>query len=105
VTGSTQPPGSIRAFQQRIEALYGARDRARGLEGTFLWFVEEVGELARALKRGEPQNLREEVADVLAWLVSLASIVGIDVEEAARKYAGGCPRCGRTPCSCPAKRS
>ena len=69
-------------------------------EKTFAWFVEEVGELARGLHRGDDESLREEFADVAAWLVTLASIRGIDMGEAARKYANGCPRCGETPCSC-----
>jgi len=90
----------LRAFQRQIEALYGERDRARGWERTFAWFVEEVGELARALHRDD-DNLEEEFADAAAWLVTLASIRGIDLERAARKYADGCPRCGRTPCACP----
>jgi len=76
----------------------------RGTQGTLLWFVEEVGELARALKGQDRENLEEEFADVLAWLVTLASIAGVDVAQAARKYADGCPRCARTPCVCPPRR-
>ncbi len=91
----------IREFQRGIEAAYLSRDRARGLSGTFLWFAEEVGELARALKRGEPRNLREEFADCLAWLSTLASLAGVDLEEAAARYEAGCPRCGAVPCRCP----
>ena len=106
----TPPPGypsvgEVRGFQQAIELLYGERDGARGLDGTFVWFVEEVGELARALKGDDPVNLREEFADVYAWLVTLASLAGVDMAEAVRKYAAGCPKCAAAPCACPAKRS
>jgi NTP pyrophosphatase (non-canonical NTP hydrolase) len=81
----------LRAFQAQIEALYYEKDAARGWEGTFVWFVEEVGELARALHRDDdPANLAEEFADVAAWLVSLASLKGVDMGLAARKY-------GKTP--------
>lgn len=90
----------LRAFQEQIERIYLERDRARGWEKTFAWFVEEVGELARALHRGDRGSLEGEFADVAAWLVTLASIRGIDMERAARKYAQGCPRCSATPCSC-----
>jgi NTP pyrophosphatase (non-canonical NTP hydrolase) len=93
-------PVTLREFQRRIEEIYGARDRARGAEGTFVWFAEEVGELARALLHRRPKALREEFADVLAWLCTLASMTGIDIEEAASKYAAGCPRCRATPCAC-----
>ena len=100
---ASETPGgdpTLRGFQRRIEAIYGARDAARGLDRTFLWFVEEVGELSRAILRSERQNLREEFADVLAWLTTLASLTGIDLADAASKYANGCPRCHATPCAC-----
>ena len=92
----------MKAFQEQIESIYFERDNARGWEKTFAWFIEEVGELARALHRddGRGGDLEEEFADVAAWLVTLASIRGIDMGEAAGKYAKGCPRCGGTPCCC-----
>lgn len=96
---------TISQFQEAIERIYLARDRARGAAGTFVWFVEEVGELARATQRGTDRaNLEEEFADCLAWLCTLASLHGIRMEDAARKYAGGCPVCRAAPCACPTKR-
>ena len=93
----------VREFQKKIEAIYFARDSARGLEGTYMWFAEEVGELARAFRKNDRENLEQEFADCLAWLSTLASIAKIDLEGAAvRKYGAGCPRCGKTPCGCPA---
>ena len=92
---------TLREFQRRIEATYLERDRRRGLHGTFLWFAEEVGELARALKTLEPGNLKEEFGDVLAWLSTLASLSGVELEEAAAAYGDGCPACTAIPCKCP----
>ncbi len=93
----------IREFQQLIEQTYGERDRARGLPRTFMWFAEEVGELCRALHRDTGrENLEKEFADVHAWLVTLASAKGVDLQEASLKvYGKGCPDCGTSPCSCP----
>ena len=92
----------VAEFQKLIEAIYFERDSARGLHGTYMWFAEEVGELTRALRRGHQDELEGEFADVFAWLATLASIAGIDLEQAARnKYALGCPRCEATPCACP----
>ena len=92
----------MKSFQQRIEEIYLERDRARGTQGTRLWFVEEVGELVRAIRRGERNNLEEEFADVYAWLATLASLHGLDLDAiGAKKYANGCPRCRATPCECP----
>jgi len=91
---------TIDEFQKRIEDIYFERDRARGVSGTFLWFTEEVGELAAAIRSGSEDDLREEFADVLAWLVSLASITGVRMEDAIEKYVHGCPYCRQTPCTC-----
>ena len=88
-------------FQQLIAQIYLEKDRARGLPATFAWFVEEVGELARAMREGKAAGMEEEFADVLAWLSTMASICGIDLARAAAKYADGCPKCGGTPCRCP----
>ncbi|HSJ45597.1 MAG TPA: MazG nucleotide pyrophosphohydrolase domain-containing protein [Euzebyales bacterium] len=90
----------IAAFQEQMRVTYGARDRARGPARTFAWLVEECGELSRAVFRGTHDDRLVEFADVLAWLTSLADLVGVDLDEAARRYADGCPRCGSTPCRC-----
>ena len=91
----------IEEFQRLIERIYFERDSARGLAGTHMWFCEEVGELTRALRRGERAALAGEFADVFAWLATLASITGVELDEAVReKYGRGCPRCSRAPCAC-----
>ena len=82
-------PLTLAELQQHIRDRYFAADKARGTAGTWMWFTEEVGELARALARGE-QNIAEEFADVLAWLCTLANINGVDLEQAVRqKYLSG----------------
>jgi len=90
----------IKEFQELIADTYLKKDERRGLWGTFGWLVEETGELSRAMRSGNRESLREEFADVLAWLVSLANLYGIDLDGAATKYAGGCPKCNELPCSC-----
>ncbi len=87
-------------LQAIIRATYGDRDRARDLARTHAWFVEECGELSRALFREGPERQAEEFADVLAWLVTLADLAGIDLAEAAERYADGCPKCSHSPCRC-----
>jgi len=84
-----------------MRELYFERDSKRGVEKTFMWLVQEVGELGRAILKGDIENAKEEAADVLAWLASLCNILGIDLEEAVtRKYPGVCPKCGCRPCRC-----
>ena len=98
-------PLTFAAFQELIRDRYFPTDNARGPAGTFLLFMEEVGELATALHDNRPPatpaspggkkrpitpeeraNLEEEFADVLAWLATLANITGVDLEHALRKY-------------------
>ena len=92
---------TLSQFQQVIRAIYGAKDQRRGIEGTFMWFMEEVGELAAALRSGSQEAREEEFADVLAWLATLANIVEVDLEKATKnKYGAGCPGCKQVPCVC-----
>jgi NTP pyrophosphatase (non-canonical NTP hydrolase) len=91
----------IAELQTRLRRTYYERDARRGRDATFRWMTEEVGELARALRHGERDELVHEFSDVLAWLTSLANLAGVDMEEAASRYAAGCPRCGASPCACP----
>jgi NTP pyrophosphatase (non-canonical NTP hydrolase) len=90
----------IATFQKQMRTVYGARDRERGTARTFAWFTEECGELSRAVFRGSHQDRMVEFADVLAWLASLADLAGIDLADAAQRYADGCPRCHAAPCHC-----
>lgn len=94
---------TIAEFQKLIEDVYLVRDSERGLRGTFMWFIEEVGELSTALLHGDRAEMEGEFADVFAWLVSLASIADIDMAKVVEKYAQGCPRCYATPCTCSKK--
>jgi NTP pyrophosphatase (non-canonical NTP hydrolase) len=81
--------------------MYFDKDEARGVEGTFMWFTEEIGELASALRGGTHQEQKEEFADVIAWLSTMANVVGVDLAAAiAEKYGSGCPGCGAFICTC-----
>jgi NTP pyrophosphatase (non-canonical NTP hydrolase) len=106
-TAANQPSNgphnvSLADLQALIRRMYFEKDRARGIEGTFLWLMEEVGELATALRTGTHEERLGEFADVLAWLVTIANVAGVDLAEAiALKYGRGCPGCGQFVCQCP----
>jgi len=92
---------TIGEFQKLMADLYLDHDRRRGLGGTFMWFIEEVGELSTALRSGTKEEIENEFADAFAWLTTLANLAGIDAEAAVtKKYGKGCPCCGTVPCSC-----
>lgn len=91
----------IREFQDMMKRIYFRRDSKRGVKRTYDWLVEEVGELGAALKGRDVKALEDEFADVIAWLSSLANVVGVDLEGAAlSKYENACPRCQKSPCEC-----
>jgi len=79
----------IKEFQQLISDRYENRDRQRGTSATFMWFIEEIGELATALSGHDHKNKQEEFADVMAWLCTLANISDVDLEKACEKYTKG----------------
>ena len=90
----------LAVFQDLMARTYGERDRARGVEATVAWLVEELGELSRAVRKGSRGDQAHELGDVLAWLASLAEQLGLSLDDAANRYANGCPRCGAIPCAC-----
>ena len=93
----------INEFQQMMNHLFGTRDNQRGISGTYDWLVDEVNELGEELRKKpiDIQAAEKEFADVIAWLASLANILGIDLERAAvNKYNYKCPKCQQSPCKC-----
>ncbi|MEM8946830.1 MAG: MazG nucleotide pyrophosphohydrolase domain-containing protein [Planctomycetota bacterium] len=92
---------SLRDFQQLIRNMYHEKDVARGTDGTFMWLMEEVGELAAALREGTHDELAAEFADVLAWLSTIANVAEVDLTKAVQdKYGSGCPGCNLLVCTC-----
>ena len=93
----------ISDFQKLIQDLYLKKDAKRGIEGTFIWLVEEVGELASLLneKERDLKRISEELADIIAWTNSMANLLNIDIEESLyRKYPDKCIKCDSIPCKC-----
>ena len=81
--------------------IYFEKDSRRGIEKTYMWLVQEVGELGRAILKGDRNNIEEEIADVFAWLVSLCNLLNIDLEEVSlKRYPNKCPKCNSKPCKC-----
>ncbi len=102
MTPSDPRPLSLADLQSLIETMYSRKDEARGVDGTFMWLMEEIGELAAALRDDTPKTeLAAEFADVLAWLATIANVAGVDLQQAVLdKYGNGCPGCGRMVCTC-----
>ncbi|MCY2968601.1 MAG: nucleotide pyrophosphohydrolase [Planctomycetota bacterium] len=94
-------PMTLADLQTLIRQMYSSKDEARGVDGTFMWLMEEVGELAAALREGTKQEQALEFADDLAWLATIANVAGIDLQAAVQeKYGRGCPGCGQFVCVC-----
>ncbi|MCK4328861.1 nucleotide pyrophosphohydrolase [candidate division WOR-3 bacterium] len=89
---------TVLEFQKKIRDIYLKKDKSRGIEGTFSWLIEEIGELARAIRCKD--GMEEELADCAAWLFSVANILNVNMQKAIAKYENGCPKCGKIPCIC-----
>ncbi|MFX1496626.1 MAG: MazG nucleotide pyrophosphohydrolase domain-containing protein [Promethearchaeota archaeon] len=93
----------VSEFQNLIKTLYIKKDLQRGIQETFIWLVEEIGELATLLKEKEVKikKISHELADIIAWTNSIANLLDIDLEKALiEKYPNQCIKCGKSPCEC-----
>ena len=93
----------ISDFQNLMRELYFHRDSERGINRTFIWLVEEIGELANLIKyeKIEKKHISEEIADIIAWTNSLANLLDINIEKAlSEKYPKRCIKCNSSPCQC-----
>ncbi|MEO0224974.1 MAG: MazG nucleotide pyrophosphohydrolase domain-containing protein [candidate division WOR-3 bacterium] len=91
---------TIREFQEIIKKTYYDRDKEKGIKSVFIWTVEEIGELAKAINRKSLEDIELELSDVIAWIFSIANLLNIDVEKILKRYERGCPKCLNIPCSC-----
>ena len=90
----------IAQLQDLMSQTYGEKDAQRGIPSTVAWLTEELGELAQAVRKGTREQQLHEIGDVVAWIVSLANQLDLDLDEALVRFERGCPRCGSIPCSC-----
>lgn len=90
-------------FQKLMKDLYYHQDSKRGIKDTFIWLIEEIGELATLIKEQEidKEEISEELADICAWVNSIANLYDIDMEKALlKKYPNKCLKCNKNPCQC-----
>jgi NTP pyrophosphatase (non-canonical NTP hydrolase) len=90
----------LTTLQDLMAQTYGRRDEERGVSATLAWLTEELGELARAARKGNRQDQLHEIGDVMAWLASLGNQLHLSLDEAVERYRDGCPKCGQRPCGC-----
>lgn len=92
----------IEDAQDMMRKIYLERDRARGVEGTLERTREELFELSIAIIQKDGRHaVSEEIADVFAWLCSLANLLDIDISKVFyEKYTDVCSKCKKSPCSC-----
>jgi NTP pyrophosphatase (non-canonical NTP hydrolase) len=94
---------NVSDFQNLIKELYFHQDSKRGTKNTFIWLIEEIGELANLLKEQklDKEKVSQEIADIIAWTISIANLLDIDVEKALNeKYPNKCIKCNENPCKC-----
>lgn len=94
----------ISDFQQKMRDLYLYNDKKRGIHRTCLWLGEELGELMSELKfsidKIDKHAAAEEMADIYAWVASLANLLEIDLQSVILSKYNKCPKCNLDPCIC-----
>ena len=91
----------IRDAQKMMKRIYFERDKRRGIDAMCKWLSDEVRELEEAITHEDINAIREEMADVLAWLLSLANVIGVELEDVfLKRYPNRCPKCGQSVCNC-----
>lgn len=92
----------IKEAQDLIRRIYLERDQDRGMDRTLLRTFQELAELSDAISKGMPvQEIEAEVADIFAWVISIANLLEIDLGEVLlNKYKNACSRCDNVPCNC-----
>jgi NTP pyrophosphatase (non-canonical NTP hydrolase) len=93
----------IAEAQEMMRRIYLERDKARGVLGTLKRTFDELEELREAIQNQDTElAISDEMADVFAWLCSLANLLEIDVADAFyKKYSDVCSKCKDSPCVCP----
>lgn len=77
-------PG-VRSLQGSALAVYGRLEIERALN----WTLEELGELAQVVRRGEGRGrVEEELGQLTAWMFCLANILGVDLATAVEAAIG-----------------
>lgn len=99
---------SMNRWQRFLWDVYGENNQRRGIKDTIARLFSEVVEV-RALVRQAPKlgaaevarAARLEIADVTAWSLGAASLLGVFMQPAIiERYGAGCPTCGGQVCHC-----
>ena len=70
---------SVNRLQWAALQVYGCLEPDRAL----VWTLEELGELAQAVRRGEGRaRVEEELGQLTTWMLCLANILGVDLAAA-----------------------
>jgi len=82
----------VAEFQKALSERFLEKDRVMGSEFIFSVLAEEVGELARALRKGERADIQEELVDVVFASLCLANLHDVSLWPALKeKYLDRTP--------------
>ncbi|MEK7553007.1 MAG: hypothetical protein AAB505_02795 [Patescibacteria group bacterium] len=103
---------TLRESQVALENIYGlANHQSGGVTVCLNRIFMEIGEMGAIVGGADifpglsvdhlEMNYALECADVISWLLSLANLIRIDLNQAIEtRYFPGCPECRRCPCDC-----
>lgn len=77
-----QPNMTLPELQAYVQEKLVARGLIEPLPNVMLHLMEEVGEVTRAMRKGDQTNLGEELADCLFFILTAANAAGVDLQAA-----------------------
>ena len=97
---------SLASFQQLIRDMYLKKDIARGVDGTFMWLIEEVGELAGACAAARMKSGSANSPTCSpGWPRSPTSSASISAKRSPSNTAQAAPAAGNSSAPAPMRRS
>ena len=94
-------PQTLTDWQEVIATLYKRVNSIQALTAVWLHVSEEVGEVSEAYRKKRNDNLREEQADEMAWILSTATKLGVNLQDLVlSRYPGRCDVCKQEKCQC-----
>lgn len=70
----------ISEFQKLMKKKFYEKDKKMGVIFLLTVFIEEVGELSRAIRKGSKKEIEEEISDVFFTLISIANLLHVKIE-------------------------
>ncbi|MFW9997256.1 MAG: MazG nucleotide pyrophosphohydrolase domain-containing protein [Candidatus Odinarchaeota archaeon] len=100
-------PDTLYGWQLMFKKIYGNVNRVQSIEQIGFHLMEEIGEVAKEIRRSNTEELKDELADVFAWIMGLIlkceDLLAKEILSSKLlwdRYPNSCHECEANPCTC-----